>query len=134
MRFGIWIVAGILEKSKRLRNPFLFAIRNTPKLFCAAQGLRVTAEPGQNHSSRHSASARTNAELEGLFKKDTQMRLRGQHVPEAPCTAHGQMSFVCFAPVCLFPVPPPAGQLLNRVEPPSIRFPGFVAEGRYLDE
>jgi hypothetical protein len=44
------------------------------------------------------------------------------------------MNFVFFAPVCLFPVPPPAGQLLNRVEPPSIRFPGFIAEGRYLDE
>src|SRR5579864_230248 len=31
------------------------------------------------------------------------MRLRGQHVPEAPCEAHGQLSFVFSAPVCLFP-------------------------------
>jgi hypothetical protein len=26
------MVAGIFEKSKRLRNPFLFAIRNTPNI------------------------------------------------------------------------------------------------------
>jgi len=31
------------------------------------------------------------------------VRLQGQHLPEAPCTAHGQMSFVFSAPVCLFP-------------------------------
>jgi len=35
--------------------------------------------------------------------EDALMRLQGQHVPEAPCTAHGQMSFVFSAPVCLFP-------------------------------
>jgi len=35
--------------------------------------------------------------------EDARMRLQGQHVPEAPCIPHGQMSFVCFAPVCLFP-------------------------------
>src|SRR5436190_22513526 len=31
------MVAGILEKSKRLRNPFFFDIRKTPKLFCSAR-------------------------------------------------------------------------------------------------
>jgi len=51
--------------------------------------------------------------------EDARMRLQGQHVPEAPRTAHGQMSFVFSAPVCLFPVPPPAGQLKIRVVQPS---------------
>jgi len=51
--------------------------------------------------------------------EDANMRLQGQHVPEAPRTAHGQMSFVFSAPVCLFPVPPPAGQLKIRVVQPS---------------
>src|SRR5690349_5503260 len=52
-------------------------------------------------------------------KEDARMRLQGQHVPGAPRTAHGQMSFVFSAPVCLFPVPPPAGQLEIRVVQPS---------------
>ena len=32
------------------------------------------------------------------------------------------------------PVPPPAGQLLIRVVPPSLRFPGYLQRAAYLDE
>src|SRR5258708_23282898 len=118
MRFGIWMVAGILEKPKRLRNAFLFAIRNTSQTFLRSTRLRhsgTRAELQQQASNVHEPRTPDKKATNG----DTQMRLRGQHVPEAPCTAHGQMNFVFSAPVCLFPVPPPAGQLLIRVMQPS---------------
>jgi hypothetical protein len=42
------------------------------------------------------------------------MRLQRQHVPQAPRRAHGQLSFVCSAPVCLFPSCRPQDSLLIR--------------------
>src|SRR5437764_3641467 len=105
------MVAGILEKSKRLRNPFFFDIRKTPKLFCSAgaaspwktralwrcpiQGpVKKKITQQRTRTFRHSAPpARDNAELpvaKTRVSEDAQMRLRGQHVPEAPRRAHGQ--------------------------------------------
>jgi len=55
--------------------------------------------------------------------EDAQMRLRGQHVPEAPRRAHGQLNFVFSAPVCLFPVLPPAGQSATPSSTAPLRFP-----------
>jgi len=53
-----------------------------------------------------------------VVSKDTQMRPWGQCIPQAPRTAHGQMNFVVFAPVCLFPVLPPARQFANPCSQP----------------
>src|SRR5579862_4656109 len=43
IRFGIWMVAGILEKSNRVRNPLLFDIRILPN-FHAQPWLRQNRE------------------------------------------------------------------------------------------
>src|SRR6202034_4755440 len=48
MRFGIWIVAGILEKSKRLRKALFFIVKNLP-ISCAAEGHAQTAECGARY-------------------------------------------------------------------------------------
>ena len=53
------------------------------------------------------------------------MRLRGQHVPQAPHRAHGQLNCVVSAPVCLFPSRRPQDSLLIRYAVP-LRFPGFL--------
>src|SRR5947209_4953500 len=45
--------------------------------------------------------------------KTQQCALQGQSVPQAPFAAHGRLNFVVFAPVCLFPVLPPARQSAN---------------------
>jgi len=70
--------------------------------FCAAPEL-LTQEPGQIYSSRHPVFTPGEHWKKMAVNEDALMRLQGQHVPEAPCTAHGQMSFVFSAPVCLFP-------------------------------
>jgi len=44
------------------------------------------------------------------------MRLRGQHVPQAPLAALGRLNFVFSAPVCLFPSRRPQDSLLIRVQ------------------
>jgi len=62
------------------------------------------------------------------------VRLQGQHLPEAPCTAHGQMSFVFSAPVCLFPSRRPQDSWNPCRATLLCRFPGSEQEGRYLDE
>ena len=53
------------------------------------------------------------------------MRLRGQHVPQAPHRAHGQLNCVVSAPVCLFPSRRPQDSLLIRYAVP-LRFPGLL--------
>jgi hypothetical protein len=40
------MVAGILEKSKRFRNPLFFDIRNTPKLYLRSTGLHEQQNRG----------------------------------------------------------------------------------------
>ena len=48
----------------------------------------------------------------------TKARPQGQHVPQAPRRAHGQLSFVFVAPVCLFPSRRPQDSLLIRLAQP----------------
>src|SRR4029077_13254437 len=48
IRFGIWMVAGILEKSKRLRKAF-FIVKKLP-ISRAAEGRAQTAECGAQSS------------------------------------------------------------------------------------
>src|SRR5438046_10483984 len=67
--------------------------------------------------------------------EDTRTRLWGQHVPQAPCTAHGQMNFVFSAPVCLVPSRRPQDSLLKPFCAASVRSPGQTAwRTAHLDE
>ncbi len=58
------------------------------------------------------------------------MRLRGQHVPQAPHRAHGQLNCVVSAPVCLFPSRRPQDSLLNPLCGPSPLPWVAIREGR----
>src|SRR5438552_11808212 len=69
-----------------------------------------------------------------VVSKDTQMRPWGQCIPQAPRTAHGQMNFVVFAPVCLFPVLPPARQFANPSSRPRSGSWIPISEVAHLDE
>ncbi len=63
------------------------------------------------------------------------MRLRGQHVPQAPHRAHGQLNCVVSAPVCLFPSRRPQDSLLKPFCAASARSPGQIAwRTAHLDE
>jgi len=63
------------------------------------------------------------------ISEDTLMRPQRQHVPQAPHSAHGQLSFVFSAPVCLFPSCRPQDSLLNLFCAAPARSPSQIAWG-----
>src|SRR5260370_6644898 len=123
------MVAGILEKSKRLRSAFFFNIRNTPKLFCAQPG-------GCTHRETAGTLAmpRLTARTRYRRSRDTQMRPQGQRVPQAPFAAHGRFDFVFSAPVSRACSRPAARETVaNPCSAVPLRFHGSnIVEGRSL--
>src|SRR5437660_9498141 len=119
------MVAGILEKSKRVRNPFFFDIRNAPKTFLRSRGLHPQRKRG------HSGDAL----VQDPRQKEKQQR--HTNAPAETACPSGAIGGAWPIEFCLFrasmsvPVPPPAGQSANPCCAAPLRFPASNrVEGR----
>src|SRR6266496_2986235 len=126
MRFGIWMVAGILEKSKRLRKVLCFAILGN-SLLSGSRGAAI--QRGMKGAKRGAKRL-----LVGVYAEKERGHPQGHACPRAPratLSAGYLVKFRASSKACS--VPPPAGPAAKLRQATRLRLLGLIGERATLN-